>query len=240
MKSGLVRYDAIVRHMSRFPDYTEEDMPRTSIALNTHEELGVVAGYDLALAGRYRDALALWMERGGCPEDVALIAEQILSVGELKEFVEKYPWHPARTSRPRIETIWSELCSRCDGDGRYIRTNSSSAIRAYVRTILAKRLMRDGNCDEAIEYFHKSDDYVLAIRYQHLKRMFDRVNPESPTPRDVHCGLAHGALMRQGSDRLFGTELEPDNMICRGRYPCEWATSNVVLASVRRMPESRR
>lgn len=240
MVPGMARYDAIVRHMSQFPDYTEEDMPRTSVALNTNEELGAIAGYELAIAGRYRDALALWLDRGGCPEDVALVSEQILSLEELKKLIDEHPWKPKTTLRPRMSKMWSVYCSHNEGSGRYLITHSSDAMRAYVRTIYAKRLMRAGRYNEAVDYFHKSDDYVLAKRFLHLQKMFTCANPLSPIQNDIYCGLTLGALMRQGADRLFGTELEPDNMICDGRYACEWAVSNTVLASARKIPEKRR
>lgn len=240
MKPGLSRYDAIMRHISRFKDYTKAEMPRTSVALNTFAELGAVAGGDLANAGRFKEAMEVWLTRGGCPEDVALASEQILDEDELKEFIDRYPWNPALAERGELRDMCSINCTFCYGGERYLFINSAEEMRAYIRTIYAKRLMRAGRYNEAVEYFHRAEDRELAKRYQQLRREFDGADQGAPTSRKVFCGLTLGALMRDGADELFGTELEPDNMICDGRYPCRWAVDNKAVASVRKIPEENR
>ncbi len=240
MKPGLARYNAIMQHISRFPDYTEAEMPRTSIALNTFAELGAVAGGDLANAGRFKEAMEVWLTHGGCPEDVALVSEQILDEDELKRFIDRYPWNPSLAERGELRDMCSINCTFCYGRERYLFINSAEEMRAYIRTIYAKRLMRAGRYNDAIEYFHRAEDRELAKRYQQLRREFNGADQEAPTSRMVFCGLTLGALMRDGADELFGTELEPDNMICDGRYPCRWAVDNKAVASVRKIPEENR
>lgn len=240
MKPGMERYDAIMQHISRFPDYTEEEMPRTSVALNTFAELGAVAGGDLANVGRFKEAMKVWLTHGGCPEDVALVSEQILDIDELKRFIDRYPWNPSLAEHGELRDMYSMNCTFCYGSERYLFINSAEEMRAYIRTIYAKRLMRIGRYNEAVEYFHRAEDRELAKRYQQLRREFDGSDQDAPTSRKVFCGLTLGALMREGADELFGTELEPDNMICDGRYPCRWAVDNKAIAAVRKIPEENR
>lgn len=248
MPPGLARVEAIRRHWESFPDYTEVEMPQTSIALNTFAELAAVAGGDLVNAGRPKEALALWLERGGCPEDVALVAEQILSLDELREMVKRHPWRPTRhplarsgLERPKIRGIWAAHCSRTlDHKGRCLCVDSAEEMCAYVRTIYAKRLMRAGRCREALPYFHRGEDYVRAVRYVQLSTRFEAADIEDPQPSDVYCGLTIGAFLRQCADSLFGTELEPDNMINDGAYSCVWATSNLAVAAMRHISETNR
>lgn len=248
MTPGSARVEAIRRHLATFPDYTEAEMPQTSVALNTFTELAAVAGGDLVNAGKPKEALALWLERGGCPEDVALVAEQILSLDELREMVERHPWHPTRhpwtlpgLEHPKVARIWAVHCSRTlDHKGRRLYVNSAEEMCAYVRTIYAKRLMRAGRCREALPYFHRGEDYARAVRYVQLATRFEATDAENPTPSDVRCGLTLGAFLRQCAGDLFGTELEPDNMINRGAYPCVWATNNLAVAAMRHISETNR
>lgn len=248
MTPGPARVEAIRRHWTTFPDYTEAEMPRTSVALNTFAELAAVAGADLVNAGRPKEALSLWLERGGCPEDVALVAEQILSLDELREMVERHPWRPTRRplalpglERPKAEGIWAVHCSRTlHHKGRFLGMNAPETLCAYIRTIYAKRLMRAGRFREAVPYFHRSEDYARAVRYVQLATRFEAADAEHPTPSDVRCGLTLGAFLRQCGGELFGTELEPDNMINRGTYPCVWATNNLAVAAMRHIVETNR
>lgn len=248
MKPGAARIAAVRRHLATFADYTEAEMPQTSIALNTFAELAAIAGGDLVNAGRPKEALALWLKRGGCPEDVALVAEQILSLEELREMIDRHPWKPIRrpwalscVERPQSEEVWAIHCSRTTGHkGHFLVENTAEEMCAYVRTIYAKRLMRAGRCREALPYFHRGVDYVRAVRYAQLAERFEAARIENPRPSDVYCGLTLGAFLRQNADSLFGTELEPDNMICSGNFPCVWATNNPAVAAMRRIPETNR
>lgn len=238
MKPGLKRYKAIRAHLARFPDYTVADMPKTSIALNTHAELAAVAGVDLVNSGDWMSAIELWLTHGACPEDVALVAEQLLSIADLKGLCERFPVGPARYPHPRMKRPWSVYCSHNGGSGRYLIVEDGRTLRRYVRTILAKRLMRAGRGKEAVEWFDESRDIILAQRYLQVKTIAEH----GPTNvmRRFNAYMTLGALMRQGADRLFGTELEPDNMICGGQYACEWAKHNEALKGKRKIDETRR
>lgn len=248
MKPGAARIEAVRRHMATFADYTEAEMPHTSVALNTFAELAAIAGGDLVNAGRPKDALALWLKWGACPEDVALVAEQILSLEELREMIGRHPWKPIRhlwtlpcVERPQSERVWAVHCSRTSPwPGRFLVVNAPEEMGGYVRTIYAKRLMRAGRRREAMPYFHRGEDYVRVVRYVQLAERFEAASIENPQPSDVYCGLTLGAFLRQNADALFGTELEPDNMICNGMYPCVWATNSPAVAAMRRISETNR
>lgn len=241
MKPGLRRCRAIKAHLAKFPDYTEEDMPKTSVALNTHAELAAVAGADLVDAGRFWDAMDLWLTYGGCPEDVALIAEQVLTLARLRRLCDLFPMDRIRgflSLHPRMRRPWSVYCSHNGGSGRYLLVNDAQTLRRYVRTILAKRLMRLGYEEEAVGWFDDSRDIILAKRYLQVKSLAEHASTNIMQRFNAYMTL--GALMRQGADRLFGTELEPDNMICDGQHACEWAKNDERLRPKRNITETKR
>lgn len=240
MEPGRERCKAIKAHFAKFPDYTEEDMPKTSIALNTHAELAAVAGSDLVNAGKFWDAMDLWLTYGGCPEDVALVAEQVLTLARLRRLCDLFPLSPTRelpSAHPRMPRPWSVYCSRNGGSGRSLIVDDAQVLRRYVRTIFAKRLMRAGREEEAVEWFDDSRDIVLAKRYVQLKVLGERA---ASVDQHFKAYMTLGALMRQGADRLFGTELEPDNMICDGQHACEWAKNDERLRQKRNITETKR
>ena len=241
MEPGLKRCKAIRTHLARFSDYTEEDMPKTSIALNTHAELAAIAGADLVNAGDWISPVELWLTHGACPEDVALVAEQLLAVNDLKKVCNRFPLGAVKEGayqHPRMKRPWSVYCSHNGGSGRYLIVEDGQTLRRYVRTILARRLMRAGREEEAIEWFDDSRDIILAQRYLQVKAIAEQGSTN--VMRRFNAYMTLGALMRQGADRLFGTELEPDNMICDGQYACEWAKHNEVLKGKRKIDETRR
>ena len=244
MKPGHQRRIAIENHL-KFSDYTEEDMPRTSIALNTHKELAAIAGADLVnaedLISGIESGIELWLKYGGCPEDVALVAEQLLTVNDLKKVCNRFPLGAVKEGayqHPRMKRPWSVYCSHNEGSGRYLIVEDAQTLRRYVRTILARRLMRAGREEEAIEWFDDSRDIILAQRYLQVKAIAEQGSTN--VMRRFNAYMTLGALMRQGADRLFGTELEPDNMICDGQYACEWAKHNETLKEKRKIDETRR
>lgn len=243
MKPGLQRCIAIENHLARFPDYTEEDMPKTSIALNTRAELAAIAGADRVnaedLISGIESGIELWLKYGGCPEDVALVAEQLLTINELKEVCRRFPMDDENDGpHLRMRRPWSVYCSHNNGSGRYLIVDGAQTLRRYVRQILAKRLMRAEREEEAIDWFDDSRDIVLAKRYLQVKTIAEQ--DSTNVMRRFNAYMTLGALMRQGADRLFGTELEPDNMICNGQHACEWAKYTETLKGKRKIDETRR
>lgn len=242
MAPGMERYRAICEHMAKFPDYREEDMEKTSVALNTFEELNAVAGYELMMAGDYRGAFKRWMDGGGFAEDVALVAEQLLTEEELKGFCAQYA--------PELDKDYKWMqyskpfacdCAHGSTWEHGFEICSPYILRRYIRDVLAKRLMRAGKSKEAVGWFQDSVDHLLAERYCQLDAMAKECREETENAAKRRAVLlTMGAFMRQNADRLFGTELEPDNMICRGMFDCKWATNDAPFRAARKIPESHR
>ena len=89
-----------------------------------------------------------------------------------------------------------------------------------VRNLLARRLMRAGRADEAEKYFTGSKTRELAVRFFAFRKVFNS-NTASRTEK-INALLNMAALTRFHGDKLFGTFLEPDNLICGNRNACIW------------------
>ncbi|WP_448204408.1 tetratricopeptide repeat protein [Azospirillum sp. sgz302134] len=162
----------------------------------------------LALArGEYVNALELLHPVGrDYWGDVAHIAERVLTVDELKAFVDRKGEIPAGGSDSWPDSWISE--------------------RASLRDLLARRLMRDGRYDEAFGYFARPEtadqarDYAKALRkardgwwwIDHARALFEAavlarrhgmamMGYEGPPDLHVYDGAYEGGL---GQDRLDG------------------------------------
>jgi hypothetical protein len=87
--NGEAKIKAIDEYIAKYPDYTPEDMQKTSIALNTHDELHAIAGAELFKMGKPFEAAERWT-KACTPEDIALVAEQVMTIEQLIAFCEKY------------------------------------------------------------------------------------------------------------------------------------------------------
>ncbi len=152
----------------------------------------------LALSrGEYLDA----MERmyAGASEywpDAAYIAERVLTVDELKGFVD------------RVAPVASKLV-RSESDG-----GTSLPPAVQIRSLLARRLLRLGRDDEALRYF---DDPALR------KKATALIAARRAGNAWTHIGRAealfHQArIARQDGMELLGTELAPDFAQFDGEY----------------------
>lgn len=212
--SGMEKVKAIDAYLAKFPDYTPDDMPVTSLALNTHKELNAMAGLALLKEGQPVAALERWL-KGGTPEDIGLIAEQIFTTDELLAFCRKHL--PALNG---VEyDIDSDQCSRND-KRQYPYFISLEKQTYLLRNLLARRLMRDKRQSEARGWFTGGETRFFSELFFHLTELKD--NPQTPPENRLSAQLTLAALILQKGDILFGTFLEPDNLICHGQYPCTW------------------
>ncbi len=133
-------------------------------------------------------ALEAWMS-GGHWEDAAYVAERVLSLEELRAWVDQ----AAKEGAPENG---GEMCGR-------------------LRHLLARRLMRANRCDDAEDYF--SEELRLGAReYAARVRMgFDL--KETDTARAAAFWRAAKIARDQGM-KLLGTELEPDWAIWGGSF----------------------
>lgn len=219
--TGKAKVAAIDAYLAKYPDYTPDDMPKTSVALNTHAELQALAGLELLNLGEARPALERWL-KGGTPEDIGLVAEQIFSMEELLDF--------CRTHAARGSFVEREIYScQCASNDKILYPNllTSEEATDVLRNILARRLMREKRFAQAREWFTGDETRRCSEQFFRLKAKTE--NPALSGQERFDATLTLAALIRFQGDRLFGTFLEPDNVICRGNYRCEWGTQFTAL-----------
>ena len=212
---GEAKIAAIDSYIATHPDYTEKDMPHTSIALNTHRELNALAGLELVKLGRYEDALKRWLN-GSTPEDAGLIAEQIMTTDQLLDFCKKY------TQNIYVEgyVAFSRHCVK--GEHPFdLHIAGEEFIHEIVRNILARRLMRENRSAEAREWFTGPARTVSEEYFKAEEQLKNAKND----PEKLDATLRMAAMLRFDGDKICGTYLEPDNLICRGKYACIWGTN---------------
>ena len=169
--------------------------------------------------GEYRDSLRLLFPVAGTYwGDVAYITERVLTVDELKAFVDALP--AAREAAPSTDDgFWS----------------SSFSPVANQRALLARRLVRDGRLGEALAYFpppaagSTSDqpngdratvddarDYLAAVEAARPGWPFDW--PWQTVAR-AEAVFKVATLTRQQGMGLMGTEGPPDETVLFGSFP---------------------
>ncbi|MBR1952817.1 MAG: hypothetical protein IKA32_09585 [Lentisphaeria bacterium] len=214
--SGKALIAAIDKYIAKYPDYTPRDMPGTSVALNTHEELHALAGAELFKLGRPLEAAERWI-KGGTPEDMGMVAEQVMSLEQLIAFCNKHYSVPVEDEL----LINSIDCGR-NSKLLYPTFASKDEQNFFMRNLLARRLMRAGRFAEAEKYFTGRRTKIYAARYFHLQKIIN--SKTVPQSEKFIAVLNTAALLRKHGDKLFGTFLEPDNLICQNEYPCTWGT----------------
>jgi tetratricopeptide (TPR) repeat protein len=131
--------------------------------------------------------------------DVAYIADRVLTVDELKAFVDGLP--PAKAAPPPPS----------DSDDMTVVSDPAEAIR----TLLARRLVREGRLDEAMAYF--SDQQEMATAY---RAAVEAANPtwrwRNVTRAEAMFKIA--TLTRTQGLELMGTEGPPDEAALDGNF----------------------
>jgi tetratricopeptide (TPR) repeat protein len=164
-------------------------------------EGGVVAlargDYIDALDKLYRVAETYW-------GDVAYVAERVLTVDELKRFVDaKVPQPPA----PQTDTDAST-----DG-GAKAATMSSPA--GQLRDLLARRLSRAGRYQEALAYYRDAIVRDQAAQYAQALRGVEAGKTRVDRGR---AWYAAALLARQAGMEMMGTEAGPDYSAYDGSF----------------------
>ncbi len=130
--------------------------------------------------------------------DAAYVAERVLSVDELKSFVDA---HVAKAA-PKPATA--------DGDGGFGNPAPATALRA----LLARRLLRAERYDEALNYFDDAELKKKAQTYVDARRAAAR--GDRIEQAQAWYAAAHSARF-DGID-LIGYELDPDYQIYAGDF----------------------
>ena len=166
--------------------------------------------------GEYRDSLRLLYPVAGTYwGDVAYIAERVLTVDELKSFVDSLPAAPAKAPPADDERSSMMVASPLES----------------LRALLARRLMREGRVSEALTYFASAPRRTTS----------DQTEQERPVAEDARDYLAAteaarpaawpwqnvtraeavfkvAMLARKRGMELMGTEGPPDQASLDGMY----------------------
>lgn len=166
--------------------------------------------------GEYRDSLRLLFPVAGTYwGDVAYIAERVLTVDELKSFVDSLPPTPAKVPSPDDDRSSSMVVNPLES----------------LRTLLARRLTREGRVSEALAYFPSAPRRATS----------DQTEQELPVAEDARDYLAAleaarpaawpwqnvsraeavfkvAMLARKRGMELMGTEGPPDQASLGGMY----------------------
>ncbi len=166
----------------------------------SNQILGELATLKLA-RGDYVESLDTFI-RAGFWDDAAWIAERVLTLRELQEYVRRR-WLSSvavakETGEPRVETARSQG----DAAGR-------------VRHLLARRLIRAGRYTEARVFLPENLKSSLAVYAKALKRGRDPRLPALERAREL---MVAARIARWEGLELMGTELEPDYAIEEGQY----------------------
>ena len=178
--------------------------------------LGELATLKLA-RGDYVESLDTFM-RAGFWDDAAWIAERVLSLGELREYVRRRWLSPPALPKEAGESRGEAARSHRDAAG-------------HVRHLLARRLIRAGRYTEARAFLPEELKSSLAVYAKALKRGRDPRLPALERAREL---MAAARIVRWEGLELMGAELEPDYAISGGQYE-----DGITLAG-RMDPERRR
>ena len=200
-------------------------------------ELGV-----LRLARRqYVDSLDLLL-RHDWWTDAAYVAERVLTVDELQEYVDaNWPKKLAENCKPvegskSGQMAWGYLDVK---DGSH-----PSELAWAIRWLLARRLTRGGQGGDARPYFppdwrEKLDDYVAALKIGQ--------DPKQPDAKRADALWQAAKLARFSGMELMGAELGPDGFIYGGSFPVHTDraakptdTQTVIAPPLRTKDEDRR
>lgn len=163
----------------------------------------------LRLARRqFAEALDALLHSGSFWMDAAYVAERVLTVDELKTYVDRN-W-PAATPQPQVPT-----------DEPPVRATASAPLPGeQIRCLLARRLTRLSRGSEARAYFPA----VWQPQYDALMQALNTGRDETqPTNQRAAALFTAAVITRTNGMELLGTEVGPDWTIYGGAYA--WGVS---------------
>ncbi|BBP62410.1 hypothetical protein [Pseudomonas sp. St316] len=138
--------------------------------------------------------------------DAAAVAERVLTVDELKQYVDaQVPAPPALSQEDRDNYV-------------------PLPVAASLRNLLGRRLLREGRFDEAPAYFDNADLQNKARTYGQLRQ--DAQSKWWPTRR-AEAYFNASLLARKWGMELLGYEMAPDYASLGGSYSLEPVALNV-------------
>jgi tetratricopeptide (TPR) repeat protein len=189
-------------------DYAEasrafpETGPIPSIDRDAETRLSGESGVVALARGEYLDAFAtLWPLAGTYWGDVAYIAERVLTVDELKAFVDAHvPEPPERSASDEM---------------------AGSPVR--LRALLARRLVREGRYAAAIAYFPKAggsaadtpDPRQIVADYAKARAEADG---KGSKPERARAAWDAAVIARESGLDIMGTEVAPDYAVTDANF----------------------
>lgn len=207
--TGQEKIDAIDKYIA---DYlSKSDCKSEFYGLYDRQYLNALAGAELFYAGKPHEAAERWLK--GCyAADIAAVAEQVMTVDELKKFCDKH--------FPTPVLLEEGVDFRNYQEQDYSLLKKPEELNFLLRNLLARRLMRAGRFEEARAYFTGVHTRKRSEKFFALQKILN--SPSVSKSEKTIAMLNMAALVRFDGDRLFGTYLEPDNLICRNRYAYTW------------------
>lgn len=207
--TGQEKIDAIDKYIA---DYlSKSDCKSEFYGLYDRQYLNALAGAELFYAGKPHEAAERWLK--GChAADIAAVAEQVMTVDELKKFCDKH--------FPTPVLLEEGVDFRNYQEQDYCLLKKPEELNFLLRNLLARRLMRAGRFEEARAYFTGVHTRKRSEKFFALQKILN--SPSVSKSEKTIAMLNMAALVRFDGDRLFGTYLEPDNLICKNRYAYTW------------------
>jgi hypothetical protein len=151
--------------------------------------------------------------RAGFWMDAAYVAERVLSVNELKTYVDRN-W----PNLPSPQKIHSPTNAAMDADPVETVEDygwSQIDLRSEIRHLLARRLVRLERLNEAREYFPKKwqPDFTLLTQ-----NIFAGRSRSTPVHQQAEALFIAAQIMREQGMDLLGTEVEPDWRVHGGSF----------------------
>lgn len=179
-----------------------------SVAQEIRGELGV---FHLARR-QFAEALQALLESGFWA-DAAYVAERVLTLDELKKFVDR-SW-PSANPRPANSSNDVKASDQHAEGSELTGEQHELSVRENIRYLLARRLARAKRLEEAREYFPSQwlpvFDRLCAALRDSSKAILE------PALRARACFDA-AVITRENGLELIGTEVEPDWQIHGGNY----------------------
>jgi hypothetical protein len=165
----------------------------------------------VALArGEYVDALdKLYPVASTYWGDVAHVAERVLTVDELKTFVDAKVPQPAAVAGP------SDSDASSDDSPNAAAAAAAGSPAGQLRDLLARRLARAGRYDEALAYYQ--DTAVRGQAAGYAKALKDSEAGKTRVDQ-ARAFFAAAQLARQSGMEVMGTEVAPDYFSTDGSF----------------------
>jgi len=154
--------------------------------------------------------------RAGYWMDAAWLAEQVLTPGELKAYVDAtWPAELAAKYRPPSGDAWEPILV-----GGYT-TPPQERLARDMRYLLGRRLVREGRRREAVPYLPAERRADLERLDGHLEAGRDRKRRAAERGREL---FQAACLVRDQGLELTGTEVDPDWKVVDGEYEVQTMT----------------